>query len=380
MQNIFDAALSPFYGLNMAHLYSKYGQFIDGVIFFPIFLGLSQHAFGKRFGGRPGKAISVAFAFALTIALLILEWQLNFNLKSFGGLAIGVVLLMTGYFVMTVGRAFGMGPVTAFCSTYSLMYLSVATAIPNLFDYIANRAPWLNGLLGIIFIISVLVSLVKIFRFVFTGKRDLPHDISGVLTSNSHKNAEAEDQELKFIKESRLKVRTITDMMDALVGIEKVLREGNLDENATARIRAYLHDMSTKEHIFTQRYNQLILNFKKLGLVDSDRLHRLETELQDLPENRRHIKQAEIDIEKRKIEYDSRIIEAKSTLDGHIQAFNASMRKSMQTLSDNDIHQSKNILLSLKKHCDGIDHMTREVIELNKMQKGLFKSESRKRR
>ena len=380
MQGILDQALSPFYGLNVASLYGKYSQIIDGLIFFPIFLGLAQHTFSKKFPGRPGKAISVAFAFLLTIGLLIAEGWFNFNLKSFGGLAVGVILLLTGFFMITLARSMGMKPIAAFCLIYSIMYLSIASAIPNLFDYISTRAPWLNGLLGIIFLISIFTTVYNVFRFVFSGRTELPKNIPAFNPSNPHKEAESENHELKFIKESRLKVRTITDMMDALAGIDKIIKAGNLDDQAQAKVKGYLHDMSMKEHVFMDRYNQLNLNFKKLGMVDSDRLHRLETELQDLPDNKKNLKQAEIDIEKQKIQYDAKIIEAKTTLDGHIQAFNAQMQRSMQSLSNDDIHQAKNILLNLKKHCDVIDHMTKEVEQLNKMQKGLFKSESRNRR
>ena len=376
MQNIFDSDLRPFSGFDMAQLYSRYGQIIDGLIFFPIFFGLTHFVFGKKYPGKSGKNISVALALMLTIALLTLENKLNFSIKSFGGLAIGLILLMTGYFMITLSISIGMKPVSAFCLIYSLMYLSIATAIPNLFDYIATRAGWLNGILGIIFIISFVLSVYNVFRYMFTGRL---RQIKTSNPSNPNKESRSEDHELKFIKESRLNLRTITDMMDVLANIERIIKKGDLDESAISKVRAYLQDISIKEHIFTQKYNELILNFKKLGMVDSDRLNRLETELQSVPDNKINIKQAEIDIEKRKIEYDRNIIEAKSTLDGYINTFNTSMRKTMQTLSHDDIHNSKNILLDLKRHCDQIDHLTREVIDLNKMQKGLFKSEYKKK-
>ena len=378
MKNIFDSALSPFYGFDMAQLYSKYGQIIDGFIFFPIFFGLTHFVFGKKYPGKSGKNISVALALMLTIAILTLENKLNFSIKSFGGLAIALILLMTGYFMITLAKSIGMKPISAFCLIYSIMYLSIATAIPNLFDYISTRAAWLNGILGIIFIITFLLSIYNVFRYIFSRKSNLPKDIQAFNSSNANKESKSEDNELKSIKQSRLHVKTITDMMDALVNIERIIKKGNLDDGSISKVKGYLHDMSTKESIFTQKYNQLILNFKRTGMVDTDRLTRLETELQEAPNNKKNIKQAEIDIEKRKIEYDRLIIEAKSTLDGYLKSFNISMQKVMHTLSDDDIHQAKKILLDLKRHCDQIDHMTKEVIDLNKMQKGLFKSEYKK--
>lgn len=168
MQSILEDALSPFRYLDMDAIYQNYGQFIDGIIFFSLFLGLSKFAFSKRFSGRAGNLISIAFSFALTIALLVMEATFNFSIKSFGALAIGVIFLLTGFFMMTLGRAFGMGGVTSFCVTYSLLYVSIASVIPGVFDYIATRTPWLNGLLGIIFLISLFKTLAAIFTFVFS--------------------------------------------------------------------------------------------------------------------------------------------------------------------------------------------------------------------
>ena len=90
--------------------------------FFSIFLGLSKLAFPKRFPGRPGNAIAIAFSFALTIALLVMERQFNFNLKSIGGLALGAIFLITGFFMISLARSAGIKYVTSFCLSYSLIY------------------------------------------------------------------------------------------------------------------------------------------------------------------------------------------------------------------------------------------------------------------
>ena len=47
-----DDALSPFGYFDLTYFYDSYAWLIDGIIFFSIFLGLSKHAFGKRFEGR----------------------------------------------------------------------------------------------------------------------------------------------------------------------------------------------------------------------------------------------------------------------------------------------------------------------------------------
>lgn len=106
-----DDALSPFRYFDLTYFYDSYAWLIDGIIFFSIFLGLSKHAFGKRFERKSANAISVAFSFMLTIALLLVEYQFNFNIKSFGGLAIGTILLITGFFMYSLSRSANIGRV-----------------------------------------------------------------------------------------------------------------------------------------------------------------------------------------------------------------------------------------------------------------------------
>jgi hypothetical protein len=387
MTSVIETALSPLRYFDMADIYNAHNQIIDGIIFFSIFLGLSKLAFHKRFPGRPGNAIAIAFSFALTIALLVMERQFNFNLKSIGGLALGAIFLITGFFMISLARSAGIKYVTSFCLSYSLIYLSVASILPNLFDYIASRAPFINGLLGIIFLISLFKTFQSLFVFIF--KRHSNIQIDNILpdSTKNRQEIDLEDQEIRIIKSIRNRLTTLDDIMDRLTVIGKTVKKNPvLSPEHSNIIKISLSEIANKENIFRKNYNDMYLRFRELGKIDSERLQRLEDELKTVPSNFRRSKEAEIDIEKRKLEYDRTILDLKTRLDTLIIRFNNQINASIQQLQNHPdsslpgISDAKKILKEIKGVVENIKQLERELIHLHKNQKELFKGERRQRK
>jgi len=387
MAFVIETALSPFRYFDMATIYNAHTQIIDGIIFFSIFLGLSKFAFHKRFPGRPGNAIAIAFSFALTIALLVMERQFNFNIKSFGGLALGAIFLITGFFMISLTRSAGIKYVTSFCLSYALIYLSVASIMPNLFDYIASRAPFINGLLGIIFLISLFKTFQSLFVFIF--KRHSNIQIDNILpdATNNQQEIDLEDKEIRTIKNIRNSLNTVNKIMDRLTVIENTVKKNPvLSPEHSNIIKISLSEIANKENIFRKNYNDMYLRFRELGKIDSERLQRLEDELKTASKNSRKFKEAEIDIEKRKLEYDRTILNLKTKLDSLIIRFNNQINASIQQLNNHPesslpgISDAKKTLKEIKGIAENIKQLERELIHLHKSQKELFKGEKRQRK
>jgi hypothetical protein len=387
MENIIESALSPFKGFNMAWVYDNHGQFIDGIIFFSIFLGISRVAFAKRFPGKPGTAISVAFSFALTIGLLVVEDQFNFSLRSFGGLAIGVIFLITGFFMVTLARSAGLSPITAFALTYCLIYLSVSSMLPNLLDFIATRAPWLNGVLGIVFLVSLFKTLqATLGHLLPRGKTTTSNLNTFSGADNASGEIKLEDNEMRSIKQLRMKMTAVDDIIDTLNQIEKILRtDSTLSPQQLDYIRRSLAEISTKEAVFLKNYNDLERRFKMFGRIDTERLERLTTELDTVPDNLKRIKMVEIDLEKRKVEYDKRILEIKADLDAKIQSFNTQIVHAAGQITSNlnsavnGVGKAKETVIQMKRPIDMARQLERELLDLHKTQQKLFKGEKNKR-
>jgi tetratricopeptide (TPR) repeat protein len=322
----------------------------------------------------------------LTIGLLAMENMFGFNLKSLSGIALGAIFVITGFFMVTLARSAGIGSVTSFAITYCLLYLGAATTLPNLFDYIYDHARWLNGVLAIIFLISLFIA-VRATVVYLTSKRKLSNlpDLKPV-KNNTDQEIKLEDDELHKLKILRNKLQTVDDLMDALTLLEKSIKKHPvLTQEQVQNARHYLDSISKKEEIFRKNHNDLIRQFKLLGRIDSERLERLHTELSTAPEHLKKYKQAEIDIERRKIEYDKKIIDIRTNLDAFFQTYHQNLVLAIQHLVENSdmslnhIAQAKDALGHLRNLINVMRRLQGELYDLHKAQKELMRGEQKKR-
>jgi hypothetical protein len=180
---------------------------------------------------------------------------------------------------------------------------------------------------------------------------------------------------------------TLDDIMDRLMVIEKSVKKNPvLSPEHSNIIKMSLSEIANKENIFRKNYNDMYLRFKELGKIDSERLQRLEDELKTVPLNFRRFKKAEIDIEKRKLEYDRTVLDLKNRLDALIIKFNNQINASIQQLHKHPdsslpgISDAKKTLKELKGVAENIKQLERELIHLHRTQKGLFKGERRQKK
>jgi len=93
----FEELLKPFEYLDISSLYNQYSLVIDAIIAFLIFFGVAKVTLGKRFEGRGGRAMIIGVGLALSTGFLLMEKTLNFSLRSFGPLAVTVILILVGF-------------------------------------------------------------------------------------------------------------------------------------------------------------------------------------------------------------------------------------------------------------------------------------------
>ena len=121
------------------------------------------------------------------------------------------------------------------------------------------------------------------------------------------------------------------------------------------------------------------------GRIDTERLERLTTELDTVPDNLKRIKMVEIDLEKRKVEYDKRILEIKADLDAKIQSFNTQIVHAAGQITSNlnsavnGVGKAKETVIQMKRPIDMARQLERELLDLHKTQQKLFKGEKNKR-
>ena len=145
----FRGLLDPFAWWDIGQTYDKYNAFFDLVIFSAIFIALSQAILGRKFPGRPGRALSVAFGIFMGVALTLLEQRFGWNLRMAGGLAAIIMLILFGLLLFHLLHQLGMKWDTAALVSYIIIYLLTAGIYPQ----VLRDAPALVLIAAIAFLI-----------------------------------------------------------------------------------------------------------------------------------------------------------------------------------------------------------------------------------
>lgn len=135
-------------------LYIRYPQLIDITIAFLVFLGLAKVTIGRMFMRKGKAAIIVGVAATLTVCFVLLEGVLGFSLRSFGGVAAGILIFIVGLVLFGLLKSAGLRAGSMLSLGYAILFLAMMAVFPNGFDFIAKTAHFINGILGIIFLLS----------------------------------------------------------------------------------------------------------------------------------------------------------------------------------------------------------------------------------
>ena len=386
MASFLQDLFSPFRYFDFESFYNQYYTVIDGIVFFGIFLALSKFVFNKYYKGVV-KALSVMFALLLTIALLSVENKVGFNIKSFSWVSIGVILFIVFRFLKDLLQHGGMKFRTAFSVAYFTIYMSLAVWHPNVFDFVASKAPFLNGIAGLFCLLSLGMMVGAAWSAMTKGRDKIKvDDLQPAAPDHTDQEIKIENDELRKIKEIRGRLNTVDDIIDRLDQIEKIVKANpSLDQTQVNAIRIYLSEISKKENIFRKSYNDVTYRFAQLGRIDSERMLRLEDDLKTASDAQKRFIEAELDIERKKIEHDRVIIDFKRKLDALITNFNNLINATIGQLNNHPestlpgIAQAKDVLKQMNSAIADIKQLEREIISLHKTQRELFRGQKRKR-
>jgi hypothetical protein len=123
----------------------------------------------------------------LTGGFLLMEKTLNFSLRSFGPLAVAIILILVGFVFYSMLLSLGFSHTNSLCLAYLIDYLSLRLVSPSIFDWIASKAPFINGILGIGFLIALIKLLFSLFS------RSTPKSLASKLPSSLNIKGKTED-------------------------------------------------------------------------------------------------------------------------------------------------------------------------------------------
>lgn len=153
-------------GYQPLSLYERYHILADFLLFSALFISAAYVTIGRRFG-HPGIAVSLGVM--LAVAMTAAEPVLGFSVRSFGTLAVLVLLLLTGAALYQGLTGFGLKRLPAAFLAVLLVLLGVVVYAPGLSNMMQ---PWLA--------IGLTVSLIYlIYRIVqFAANRDASTNVA----------------------------------------------------------------------------------------------------------------------------------------------------------------------------------------------------------
>jgi len=377
-----EELLKSFEYLEISFLYNNYSFIIDAVIAFLIFFGVAKVTLGKRFEGRGGRAIIIGIGLALSMGFLLMEKSLNFSLRSFGPLAVGIILLLVGFVLYGLLLSLGFNHTNSLCLAYIIDYLSLRLVAPNIFDWIANTAPFINGILGLGF-------LMALFKLIFSlFSRNSLKSISSKLPSkpNIKSNTEDYDKEMeedkeevdiiksRLIKPTKKEIKDSEEMIETINEMIKLIEEYGTTPHAIRELSNYLVKIRDKEHYAMVYFNYINKIMDKIGRFDNEFYTTLKAECETAQgSEQKRLKKKEIEAEEKKREIEEVIEKIEKLILQHTKKFRQCINYAVQNLRNNNPNEAIKCLKESLKIESKIKDLFEQIKELERDLKKITK-------
>lgn len=308
-----DIQLRRFIPIDPKELLSgTYGEWIILIMLCALFIALAGATLPERLTrSRTGKALYTIIGLILGLGLFMTRRIFNFNLESFGFLAIWLIIILAAFVTYGLAKA-GMRKDLAVTFSYCLMFMTFYMLTPSLVDVISNRIPLLYGLLWIAFIWLVGNLMFKMFKkagpmqdaetFAKTKLRQPDED-------QINEEIKHEEKERKLIKSHTLKLtnrelKSIDDIKHHLEEILEILKDADqLTELQHQHLAKSLREIAISKDQF-QKGMKLIEDYiNRFSAGDQEKLHDLNRRYHATNDKKkREDIRREYNLEKRKLD------------------------------------------------------------------------------
>jgi hypothetical protein len=379
----FEELLKSFEYLDISSLYNQYSLIIDAIIAFFIFFGIAKVTLVKRFEGRGGKAIIIGVGLALSTGFLLMEKSLNFSLRSFGPLAVTIILILVGFVFYNLLLSLGFNHTNSICLAYIIDYLSLKLVSPTIFDWIAQTAPFINGILGLGFLIAFIKLLFSLFS------RSSLKSISSKLPSkldikantqnlDREMNEEKEEGALirsKVVKSIKKEIKDSNEMIETINDIIKTIEEYGTTPHGIREISNYLAKLRDKKHYAMVYFDYINKIMEKVGSFDNDFLTSLKAEYETVQgKEQKKLKKKEIETEEKKREVEDIIEKIEKLILQYTKQFTQFINYAVQKLRKSNPNESIKCLKDSLK----IEAKIKELFEQMKDLEGDLKKLTKK--
>jgi hypothetical protein len=255
--------LDPLEYLDLGALLDKYSDWILFTILLMFFVSIVKLALRKRFEeSRSFRVLagSLGFLLAFSMYYSIYKGWLYLNILGFGlfgaFLLISMILIIVYSFLMS----YGVHKTRALAIGYALCYISAWYIFPNHAELVAAFFPPLNGLLLILFFISIYKAVSSFFqgKSLISAAKDLNANARFSTADDAEVEKEILDdkKEIRHLKRDTLKltkneINTINDIDNLLKQMYDLIKgKGNsISQQEVAEITNILRAITKKEDV-----------------------------------------------------------------------------------------------------------------------------------
>jgi hypothetical protein len=155
LEDLLERLFRPLEYLDLSHLYATYASVIDFFVFLLIFVGAARATVGRKFPGRAGAAMSAGVGIALALGMLYAERTWRFNLRSFGSVAVIILILLLGVMVFRLLHLAGISSLAALSLAYLAILFLFSSVAPSFLSWLDDSVPFSNAAAILLFLLAL---------------------------------------------------------------------------------------------------------------------------------------------------------------------------------------------------------------------------------
>jgi hypothetical protein len=363
------------------------GEWVTIILLSALFVAIAGAALPKRLTeSKTGKSLVTILGIFLGVALYQARDLLNFNYESFGFFSIGLIIVVA-FMTMYGLTKFGFkNKRLAFALSYTIIYLTFAMIAPSLYDSFAESISVINGLLAILFILSLGYSFYEGFRAIVpkgATPQDTKTDRRELLEEEKEEGEEISDIKHHTLKLTRSSNKDLDSIRHLMQKIAARLKEQNLSIASQQYIASTLNQISKMKDHLQQSLLSLRQYTQSFRQNDTEHLETLKARLQSATNNtqRKEIRK-EIEAEENKLELlnfmsrnDSIIMRRLMDFQQHLHYAVQALKQKRQTEAANHVTAAYQQLGTMMGHLKQMLSWEKHIKSLDKKERKLQRKE-----
>ena len=281
---------------------------------------------------------------------------LHFSLANLGLLGAALILIIVFFITYGLMRAYGMKPWTALPIGYAIFYISLGAVSPNVLHNLADIFPLGNGILGFLFIASIIKTVMRFFSH-SRAPKEAAIELSRIQPARIEepeiqREIREDKQERRMLKGktaqvTKTEIKTIEDIEKVIRHLAGIIKSKapNLDQDDVGHVVAMLREVSRKESILGRGKDLIRAHanaYKSLHKKDTSELEKRLRETSD--RKKRGLIEEELTYQKRMIQAVDFLDKYEVKIQQFIESFNRLLYTAMQKLKTNNPHEALSYL------------------------------------